>query len=77
MTARQAIRRAGAGACLSAPLVALLWVPWYARKGPVLLGLPFFYWYQFLWVPLSVLCMLIAYLLMYRRGRTGTDPHRR
>jgi len=77
MTARQGMRRAAAGACPSAPLLALLWVPSYARERPPLIGLPFFYWYQFLWIPLSVLCMIIAYLLLYRRTRNGADPHRR
>jgi hypothetical protein len=54
-----------AGGCLAAPFVALLWVPFYAG-GPSLAGVPFFYWYQMLWVPLSVLLMFIAYLLLRR-----------
>lgn len=37
------------------PYVCLLWVPFYARSKPELWGFPFFYWYQFLWVPLSAL----------------------
>lgn len=32
------------------PIVAMLWVPSYNRMDPVLLGLPFFYAYQLLWV---------------------------
>ena len=32
------------------PFVALLWVPFYNFSEPVLLGFPFFYWYQFIWV---------------------------
>jgi hypothetical protein len=60
-------RRAVAGALLAAPAVALLWVPWYAGPEPHLAGVPFFYWYQFLWVPLSVLCMTAAYLVLRRR----------
>lgn len=55
-----------AGGCLAAPFVALLWVPFYAGDGPSLAGVPFFYWYQMLWVPLSVLLMFIAYLLLRR-----------
>ncbi|BCB86349.1 hypothetical protein Psuf_036620 [Phytohabitans suffuscus] len=54
-----------AGACLAAPFVALLWVPFYAG-GPALVGVPFFYWYQMVWVPLSVLLMFVAYLLLRR-----------
>ena len=35
---------------LAIPVVALLWVGSYAKVEPVLLGFPFFIWYQFLWV---------------------------
>ena len=35
------------------PYIALLWVPFYAKSSPSLWGFPFFYWYQFLWVPLT------------------------
>ncbi|WP_232072269.1 DUF3311 domain-containing protein [Phytohabitans flavus] len=51
--------------CLAAPFVALLWVPFYA-SGPTLAGVPFFYWYQMAWVPVSVLLMFVAYLLLRR-----------
>jgi Protein of unknown function (DUF3311) len=44
------------------PFVALLWVPFYNFSEPVLLGFPFFYWYQFLWVPISSLLIYIVYL---------------
>lgn len=37
------------------PYIALLWPPSYATTQPKLWGFPFFYWYQFLWVPLSAL----------------------
>src|SRR5437764_97955 len=32
------------------PFVGLLWVPFYNRIDPVLFSIPFFYWYQFIWV---------------------------
>jgi hypothetical protein len=35
------------------PFVALLWVPFYNSIEPALWGIPFFYWYQFLWVILT------------------------
>jgi len=31
----------------------LLWVPFYNFVEPALWGIPFFYWYQFLWVILT------------------------
>lgn len=63
-TRRGVARRVLAAACLTAPFVALLWVPWYARSRPSLGSVPFFYWYQLIWVPLSVVLMLAAYLLL-------------
>lgn len=47
---------------LAVPVVATLWVPWYARAAPDVLGVPFFYWYLMLWVPLSALCSGLVYL---------------
>lgn len=38
---------------LAVPLVALLYPPLYAKETPELFGFPFFYWYQFAWVPLT------------------------
>jgi hypothetical protein len=35
------------------PFIALLWVPFYTFVEPALWGIPFFYWYQFLWVILT------------------------
>jgi len=43
------------------PYVALLWLPFYNDVHPSLLGFPFFYWYQFLWVPLTSLIIYIVY----------------
>lgn len=46
---------------LLVPYVALLWVPWYARRTPELWGFPFFYWYLFLWVILTAALTGIVY----------------
>ena len=35
---------------LLVPFFALFWVPFFNKIEPTLFGLPFFYWYQFLWV---------------------------
>jgi hypothetical protein len=59
-------RRVAAGVCLVAPVVALLWVPWYAQDRPKLAGVPFFYWYQLAWVPGCSLALLATYLLTRR-----------
>jgi len=46
---------------LLAPFVGLLWVPFYNRATPKLFGFPFFYWYQFIWVPVTALLTLLVY----------------
>ena len=52
---------------LALPYVGLLWPSWYTRTEPSLWGFPFFYWYQFLWVPISALLTGVAYLATRRR----------
>ena len=46
---------------LLVPLLILV-TPVYNRIEPRLLGFPFFYWYQFLWVPVGVICTAVVYL---------------
>jgi hypothetical protein len=46
---------------LLAPFVGLLWVPFYNQVEPELFGFPFFYWYQFLWVPIAALLTWVVY----------------
>ncbi|MET7477774.1 DUF3311 domain-containing protein [Streptomyces sp. NPDC005648] len=59
--------------CLIAPFVAMLWVGSYARTDPTLIGVPFFYWYQMLWVLISTALTMTAYKLWQRdqRARKG------
>ncbi|WP_181766817.1 DUF3311 domain-containing protein [Streptomyces albidus (ex Kaewkla and Franco 2022)] len=54
------------GLCLFVPFIAMLWVGSYARVEPTFIGLPFFYWYQMLWVPLSAVLTMTAYKLVKR-----------
>ena len=44
------------------PYVAMLWVPSYNRVEPMLAGIPFFYWYQMLWILLGVAVLIPVYL---------------
>lgn len=50
-----------AAALLLAPYAGLLCVPLYNRREPELLGFPFFYWYQLLWIVLTVALTWLAY----------------
>jgi Protein of unknown function (DUF3311) len=43
------------------PYIALLWLPFYNDTHPSFAGFPFFYWYQFLWVPLTSLLIYVVY----------------
>lgn len=47
---------------LAIPFVAVLWVPFYSSTSPDVAGIPYFYWYQFLWVVISGILTAIVYL---------------
>lgn len=44
------------------PFIIMLWPPFYNKVDPTFIGLPFFYWYQLLWVLLAAVCTWIVYL---------------
>jgi hypothetical protein len=48
-------------AALAIPYAALLWLPFYNDARPSFAGFPFFYWYQFLWVPITSILLYVAY----------------
>ena len=45
------------------PFIAVLWVPFYNSLQPTLAGVPFFYWYQLLWIILGAVIIIIVYRL--------------
>jgi hypothetical protein len=45
------------------PFIATLWIPFYASGSPEWAGIPFFYWYMFLWIILSSVITGAVYLL--------------
>ncbi len=45
------------------PWIGLLFPPVYARLQPELWGIPFFIWYQFLWVFITVAITAVVYRL--------------
>jgi hypothetical protein len=51
------------------PLVGTLIPTIYNAQDPELAGIPFFYWYQLLWVPLSVIVTATVYRRTRRRDR--------
>ena len=53
---------------LLVPFVAVLAVPLYNRIEPELWGVPFFYWYQMLWIPLGAVLLYPVYRADARRN---------
>ncbi|MBV9734941.1 MAG: DUF3311 domain-containing protein [Acidisphaera sp.] len=48
------------------PFLAMAWVPSYNAVEPRLAGVPFFYWYQILWILLAALLVAIVYRVEHR-----------
>jgi hypothetical protein len=46
---------------LLVPFVGVLWVPFYDSLEPRLAGVPYFYWYQFLWIGISAALTAVVY----------------
>jgi hypothetical protein len=59
---------------LTIAIAGTLWVPIYARSLPKLGQFPFFYWYQFLWVPVAAVLCWICYLLLRKKPTAGAGP---
>lgn len=44
------------------PFPAVLWVPFFNSAEPALAGIPFFYWYQLLWIAIGAGLTFFVYL---------------
>jgi uncharacterized membrane protein len=62
---------------LAVPFVALLWVPFYARETPEFFGVPFFYWYQFAWVPITAVLTWLVYVATRPPRGSSTEKRAR
>jgi len=47
---------------LAVPYIAVLWPPFYNRIEPSIAGIPFFYWYQMLWIAIGAAVLVPVYL---------------
>jgi hypothetical protein len=54
---------------LLAPFVGTLWVPFYDSAEPRAFGVPYFYWYQFLWIVISAAITAVVYFGTRERAR--------
>ncbi len=48
---------------LLVPIAAAYWVPFYNSIEPSFIGIPFFYWYQLLWVLLAAAITAVVYFV--------------
>ena len=53
-------------ALLLVPYVAMIWVPSYNTAEPAWAGIPFFYWYQLLWIWIGAALIAIVYFATHR-----------
>ena len=53
--------------------VAMLWVGSYAKTDPTFIGIPFFYWYQMVWVLISTALTMIESKLWQHDQRSLLD----
>jgi hypothetical protein len=44
------------------PFLVILYPPLYDFRNPALFGIPFFYWFQLLWVVITAILTAIVYL---------------
>ena len=61
---------------LFAPFVATLWVPFFDSVEPRVGGVPYFYWYQFLWIGISSALTGIVYFATQREDPDADSPPR-
>ena len=45
------------------PFISMLWVSSYNSAEPMIAGIPFFYWYQLLWILISAVLIAIVYAM--------------
>jgi hypothetical protein len=56
-------RRVSVYAAFLIGVLVSLWVPLYNRVDPSIAGIPFFYWFQILWIVVLAVVTAIAYRL--------------
>jgi membrane protein implicated in regulation of membrane protease activity len=61
---------------LLAPFVGVLWVPLFNAIEPKLWGIPFFFWYQFLWVAISAIVTALVYFKVAPKPHAIRQDHR-
>ena len=64
MVSRPQRRRASwALILLIVPFIVLLWPPFYNFDQPEFIGIPFFYWFQLLWIIITAILTAVLYFI--------------
>lgn len=53
-------------------VVVVLWPPFYNKVEPVWIGIPFFYWFQLLWVIVGAVLTAVVYFATERQSGNPT-----
>lgn len=61
VTSSQKKRRSWILVLLLIPFIVMLWPPFYNFREPVFIGIPFFYWFQLLWVIITAIITAVVY----------------
>ena len=64
------------GVLLTIAIVVPLFVPTYSVDEPRLAGMPFFYWYQMSWIPITSALVGISYWLVSKEDRRRRESVR-
>jgi hypothetical protein len=56
------------------PYAGVLWVSSYTSVTPELWGIPFFYWYQFLWIGIGAVVTILVYAAERQASVSGNTP---
>jgi hypothetical protein len=70
-TASLATRIAVSGVLTLTPVVVALAVPLYQRTGPILIGIPFFYWFQMAMAVVAAVATGTVYRLFFTGEEDG------
>jgi uncharacterized protein DUF3311 len=61
VTSSQKKRRSWILVFLLIPFIVMLWPPFYNFREPEFIGIPFFYWFQLLWVIITAIITAVVY----------------
>jgi hypothetical protein len=56
------------------PFVGMLWPPFYDSIEPRIAGIPYFYWYQFLWIAVGAALTAVVYFATVPRAPRDEGP---